>query len=344
MEADATKLKWGILGTGNIAGRFADAVAHCERGSLVAIGSRTIETARQFAEAHGSIRAHGSYEALLADEQVEAVYIATPHTLHAPWCIRAAEAGKHILCEKPLGVSHADAVPIIEAAQRHDVFLMEAFMYRCHFQTEQLVNLIRGGRIGKLLMIKASLGSKCAFDPHDRIYDNDLAGGAILDMGCYPISMSRLIAGAVSGQSPAEPISVQGAGHLGQTGVDEWAVGTLVFADDLFAQISTSIKCGQENTVRITGTEGRIDVPSPWSGGGFEGGVATITVHRQGEQPQQILTETSQWLYGIEADTVAAHLEHRQAPWPAMTWNDTLGNMRALDQWRQAIGLKYNFE
>ena len=344
METDSKKLKWGILGAGGIARRFADAVQHSERGRVVAIGSRTNEKAQQFAETHGAIRAHSSYESLLADDQVEAVYIATPHPLHAPWCLRATEAGKHILCEKPLAVNYTDAARIVEAAQRHDVFLMEGFMYRCHPQTKNLVDLIRNGRIGKLLLIQASHGFKSTFDPNHRLYANDLAGGAILDVGCYTTSMSRLIVGAASGESPEEPINIQGAGHLGQTGVDEWAVGTLFFADDVFAQISTTIQSDLENAVRITGTEGQIEVTSPWLCSGFEGGSATITVHRHGEQPQQIVTETNQWLYGIEADMVAKHLEDRQASWPAMTWNDTLANMRVLDQWRQAIGLKYNFE
>ena len=194
------------------------------------------------------------------------------------------------------------------------------------------MKLIRDGQIGMLLMIQASHGFTSSSDPHHRLYSHDLAGGAILDVGCYPISMSRLIAGAVSGQSPTEPIAIDRTGHFGQTRVDEWSVGTLIFADDLFGQIATSINCDLDNAVRVTGMEGRIDVASPWLCGGFFGSTSIITVHRHGKQSQQILTETNQWLYGIEADTVAFHMKDRQAPWPAMTWNDTLTNMRVLDQ------------
>src|SRR5580698_4023165 len=132
-----TKLKWGIIGTGSIARKFAHGLAGSKTGQLVAAGSRTIEAAKKFT-AEFPATAHGSYEALLADPEVQAVYISTPHPMHAEWSIKAAEAGKHILCEKPLALNHADAMAVMEAARSNDVFLMEAFMYRCHPQTAKL--------------------------------------------------------------------------------------------------------------------------------------------------------------------------------------------------------------
>src|SRR5690606_25764497 len=149
--------------------------------------------ADRFAQQMGlsSVTAHASYEALLADPAVDAVYIATPHPMHARWAILAAEAGKHILCEKPLALNHGQAMAMVEAAVRHRVFFMEAFMYRCHPQTARLVELIQQGAIGQVRMIEGSFGYRAGFDPNSRVYNNDLAGGGILDVGCYPVSMAR---------------------------------------------------------------------------------------------------------------------------------------------------------
>ena len=139
------RVRWGIIATGSIAKQFARGVQESETGELIAVGSRNLESAERFGSEFEIERPYGCYEDLLANEEVDAVYISTPHTLHAEWAIKAAHAGKHILCEKPLTTSYETAVPVIEAAQKHDVFLMEAFMYRCYPQTEKLIELIRQG-------------------------------------------------------------------------------------------------------------------------------------------------------------------------------------------------------
>ena len=290
----------------------------------------------------GTARQHVGYANLLDDKSVDAVYIATPHPMHAEWAIRAAEAGKHVLCEKPIGMNAAEADAIIDAARRHDVFLMEAFMYRTHTQTEALTKLVRSGEVGKIRLIEASFGYARAFDPTLRQYDPALGGGGILDVGCYPVSMARLIAGAVAGKPFADPLTVQGAGYLGATGVDEWAAATLTFPDGLIAQVATGVALAQANVVHLFGTEGRIEVASPWWCSGRQGGRGVITVTRTGEEPREVVVETEDWLYAIEADTVALHVADRQSP--AMSWDDSLGNMRALDAWRAAIGLTYPVE
>jgi predicted dehydrogenase len=166
-RASKTKtLRWGIIGTGRIAREFAAGIAHSRHGKLVAVASRSpiIEAAPEFGAAHR----HTGYAKLLSDKSVDAVYIATPHPMHAEWAIRAAEAGKHVLCEKPIGMNAAEADAIIDAARRHDVFLMEAFMYRAHPQTEALTALVRSGAIGEVRLIEASFGYAKAFDPAGR--------------------------------------------------------------------------------------------------------------------------------------------------------------------------------
>ena len=336
-------LAWGILGTGNIAKTFARGVAGSHSGMLAAVGSRERTSADAFGDAFDIPRRHGSYDALLADPDVQAVYIATPHPQHAEWAIKAAEAGKHILCEKPLALNHAEAMAIVEAARRNDVFLMEAFMYRCHPQTARLVALIRDGVIGDVRVIQAAFSFDVGENTDSRLLRHDLGGGGILDVGCYSMSLARLVAGAATGTDVAEPIDVKGCARLGaMSRVDEIAVASLSFPGGILAQLSAGVRATQENVVRIVGSAGSIMVPDPWVPA-RDGGATTIIVRRNGEPaPQEIVVETDEGLYAIEADTVAAHLADRQAP--AMSWGDTLSNMKALDAWRASIGLVYDAE
>jgi len=339
-----TELNWGIIGAGSIAGTFAQALPGSKTGRLLAVGSRTKEKAEQFGDKFNVPRRHGSYEALLADGDVQAVYISTPHPMHAEWAIKAARAGKHILCEKPLGINHAEAMAMIEAAVENDVFLMEAFMYRCHPLTAKLIELIQHKAIGEVRLIRATFSFHAGFNPQGRLFNNALAGGGILDVGCYCTSASRLVAGVALGEPFAEPVEVTGCGHLGATGVDEWAIASLKFPGNIVAQLSTGVTLNQDNVVQVFGSEGNILVPWLWIPS-REGGTAKIILRQYKEkEPQEITVTTQEYLYAIEADAVAGNLQRRQGAWPAMSWDDTLGNMKTLDLWRQSIGLTYEME
>ncbi|MGH7143995.1 MAG: aldo/keto reductase [Planctomycetota bacterium] len=341
----AGKIRWGILTTGNIAKKFAGGASRAKSAVLTAVGSRDLAKAQAFAKEFNIPTAHGSYEALLADKNVDAVYIATPHPLHAEWAIKAADAGKHILCEKPITLNHADTMTVIEAARRNNVFLMEAFMYRCNPQTKKLVELVREKAIGEVRMIRASFSFHAGFNADSRLFANKLGGGGIMDVGCYPVSVARLIAGVALGKPFADPIDVKAIGVLGKSNVDEYTAALLKFPGDILAQVSTGVALNQESVVTVYGTTGRIEVPQPWFCTGREGGSSKIIVHKYGEKaPQEIEVSTDQWLYEIEANTVAEFLADRQAASPAMSWDDTLGNMRTLDQWREQIGLVYDGE
>lgn len=332
------RLNWGILGTGNIANTFAQGLANSRTGKLVAVGSRNQETAKTFGERWGAERSYDSYEALLADEQVQAIYISTPHPMHAEWAIKAAEAGKHILCEKPLALNHAEAMAIVEAAQRHGVFLMEAFMYRCHAQTEKLRSLLREGAIGQIRLVQATFSFNAAFRPESRLYNNSLGGGGILDVGCYCASIARMVAGIANGKDFIEPIEVTAVGQVGETGIDEYTSASLRFPGGVLAQLFTGVRVNGENVVRIFGSEGSISIPSPWLPTREK---ARILLHK-GDATEEIIIDSDVDLYGNEADTVATYLEQQQAP--AMSWADTLGNMQTLDRWRKAIGVVYEAE
>jgi len=335
------KLAWGIIGTGGIAKKFAEGLRESKTGELVAVGSRAQASADAFGKEFKISRCYSSYEALLADPTVQAVYISTPHPMHAEWAIKTAEAGKHILCEKPLTINHAEAMAVVEAAYRHNVFLMEAFMYRCHPQIAKLKELLREKAIGEVRVIQATFSFKSKFDPRGRLYDNALGGGGILDVGCYCASAARLIAGVAIGQNFAEPLEVRGSAHLGESRVDEYAIATLKFPGEIVAQLSTGVSVQQENVVRVFGSEGNLTLASPWIPGRV--GVPKIILSKDGEaKAQEILVEPNAGLYTLEADEVAAHLEKKQSP--AMSWDDSLGNMKTLDQWRAAIGLVYDSE
>ncbi|MDX3002293.1 aldo/keto reductase [Kribbella solani] len=336
-----TKLRWGILGTGNIASRFASQVPTSKTNEVVAVGSRSQESAHTFADKWDIANRHGSYAGLLADEAVDAVYIATPHPMHVEWAIKAAEAGKHVLCEKPLAINRAWSEAMIEAAVRNDVFLMEAYMYRCLPQTKLIAQLVRDGELGTVHQIQATFAFAAGYRPESRIFADDLAGGGILDVGGYPVSMARLIAGANVGQPFLDPAAVTAVGHVGDTGVDEWTVATLFFDSGVTAQVSTGVRLADQNQVRIFGSEGYLVVEDPWFGG--DGKPTHVTLHKVGEEPREISAEPA-LIYAAEAEAVQAAIQSGAKQAPEMSWADTFGNLTVQDQWRAAIGQQYASE
>lgn len=335
----ADQLNWGVIGPGRIARAFAGQLPQSRTGRLAAVGSRDPDRAAAFAADFGAARAYGSYQEVLDDPEVDAVYLATPHPAHVEWVVRAAEAGKHILCEKPLALTWAHAMAAVEAARRHDVFLMEAYMYRCHPQIQRLAELVRDGVIGTVAQVQATFSFDTRFDPAGRLFAPELAGGGILDVGGYPVSLARLVAGAARGLPFADPVGVTGAGRLGETGVDEWAVATLDFGDGLVAQVAAGVRLAVDSTVRVYGSDGYLELPDPWLPPADRPG--RVVVHRAGEPPREETTEGVAQ-YAAEADAVAEYLAERQAP--RMSWADSLGNAAALDAWRAAIGLTFPAE
>src|SRR5437763_16043216 len=296
----AAQLRWGIMGTGGIARTFARGVATSETGTLLAVGSRTQEAAERFGTEFGVERRYGSYEALLADPAVQAVYISLPNHLHAEWTITCAQAGKHILCEKPLTTNFGEAMTVVEEVRRCDGFLMEAFMYRCHPQTARLKQLIDEGVIGEVRLIEAAFSFNMGPRYENIRLSNPAAGGGIMDVGCYTTSMARLIAGA-------EPVDGTGVAHIGEISrVDERAVGGLRFPRGIVASLVCGTQVHVDGDLRIWGSDGSIQVPNPWLPGR---GANRILIHKDGEaMPREILAEGPGELYAIEADTVARHI------------------------------------
>jgi predicted dehydrogenase len=339
------RIAWGILGTGSIAHTFARGLARCRTGQLVAVGSRRQESADKFVAEFGAIRAHGSYEDLLADPGVQAVYISTPHPHHAEWSIKAARAKKHILCEKPLTLNHADALVVARAARENGVFLMEAFMYRCHPQTERLIELISSGAIGRVGTIHATFSFRAPFNAEGRLFKNALGGGGILDVGCYTTSVSRLIAGAAQGLPFAEPEKITGFAQFHpETGTDSYAVASARFPGGILAQLAAGVGLTQGSGVRVFGTEGSLELPTPFVIA-REGGASSIFLTHNGTgRREEIVIKTDDYLYALEADSVGDALAQGKLESPHMTVADSLGNMAALDAWRASAGLVYESE
>lgn len=329
-------VRWGLLATGHIAKAFADALATSAHNQLVAAASRSSAGAQAFAQHYPEVadRCYSSYEALLAEPDIDAVYVSTPHSEHAAWSMRALQAGKAVLCEKPMALNHAQCMAMVECARRQQTFLMEAFMYRLHPQMQRVQQLIAEGAIGDVRHIEASFGYHAPFDASSRLFANELAGGGIMDVGCYPLSFARNVAGG-------EPIEIQAHGHLGKTGVDEWSAALLKFDNGVSAQLSTAVSVQLANTATVFGSRGHIHLQQPWLPADADGAWSFEVT--QGSSTE-VITGRDDPLYVIEADHVARVLQQGDLQSPILPWQESLQQALALDGWRQAVGLAYQQE
>lgn len=244
------RLRIGVLGAAKIARLFAESVRASPKIVVAAVASRDTERAAAFARDIGVATVHPTYEALLGDPEIDAVYVPLPNNLHAAWSIRAADAGKHVLCEKPLAASAAEARAMFEAARRNGVYVVEAYPYRAQPQTVKMRELLAAGAIGKLQLIQASFGFPLADAANIRM-DPALAGGALMDAGSYPVSLVRTIAGT-------KPTRVFAQSRWTESGVDLTTLATLEFASGLLAQISCSFATARHRHAFIAGDAGSI--------------------------------------------------------------------------------------
>ncbi|WP_152362097.1 aldo/keto reductase [Microlunatus speluncae] len=325
-------VRWAVIGPGNIARRFATQLSSSQYGSLVSVGSSDPERARTFAEEFGAAKS-GDYDSVLSDPEVDAVYVATVHTTHAELTIAALQAGKHVLCEKPIAPNHGQAMAMVDAARAADRVLVEAYMYRFHPQTKKVLELVGDGTIGDLVHIDAAFAFATGRS-EGRLFDPNLAGGGILDVGGYPISYARAIAGAAAGKPFLDPISLDAKGTV-DGGVDVWSVAQLSFAGGVTASARTGIRVS-ESSVTVYGTKGLIKLSDPWTLS--EQPVLTLTV--AGQDPQELTFEAKP--YALEADGLAAAVGVGETT--EISLDDSLGNAKALDAWREAISLRYPFE
>jgi predicted dehydrogenase len=248
-------VRWGIVSTADINRKLLAGAVESPDVDVIAVGSRDLRRAEEFARHHGIPRAYGSYEELLADGEVEAVYIPLPNTMHCEWSIRAVEAGKHVLCEKPMSRHPADVDRAFDAAERCDRLLSEAFMYRHHPQSDRLKALVEEGAIGELRLVRAVF-SYALFDRDNIRLRPDVEGGALMDVGCYCVSGSRLVAG--------EPERVFGRAYVGPTGTDWVFTGSLAFPGDVLATFDCGTSLLFRDELEAVGTEGSLFLDDPW--------------------------------------------------------------------------------
>jgi D-xylose 1-dehydrogenase (NADP+, D-xylono-1,5-lactone-forming) len=248
-------VKWGILSTADINRKVIPGAQASEKVDLVAVASRDLKKAEEYARKWEIERAYGSYDALLEDPEVEAVYISLPNTLHCEWSIRALEAGKHVLCEKPMGRHVAEVEAAFDAAEKAQRILMEAFMYRHNPQTKRLRQLVDEGAIGDLRLVRSCF-SYSLYDTDNIRLQTEVEGGSLMDVGCYCVSGSRLLGG--------EPEQAFGQQFVGPSGTDWVFTGTLGFPGEVFAQFDCGTALAERDELEAIGTEGSLFLDDPW--------------------------------------------------------------------------------
>jgi predicted dehydrogenase len=316
-------LKWGILGTGNIARKFAAQLPQSSRAELTSVGSRSDQSAARFAEEFGG-SAHGDYQAVLADSNVEAVYVSLPNSLHHQWTIRALQSGKHVLCEKPIASSLAEAEEMFDAARRTGRVLIEAFMYRCHPAIEKLIAMVHSGTIGRIKLIRSHFTFNRPDAPDDVRFQPDLAGGSLMDVGCYPINLCRALVGG-------EPTGMHAVAHRHASGVDDYAAGCLDFGGEALAVFTCGMTVEADRSTYVGGSEGYLEIDTPW----FSDGSFTL-VTEKGARRETLRVPAPMAPYALEAEAFAATVRDGADPW--ISEADTRGNMRILDELRRQVG------
>lgn len=327
------RIRWGIIATGGIASAFASDLRELkDDAELVAVGSRSTGAARAFADRFDVPRAYGSWTALADDEDVDVVYIATPHSAHrvaAGLCLRA---GRAVLCEKPLTVNAVEARELADLARGHGRFLMEAMWMYCSPVIRRLTALVADGAIGEVRAVHADFGLAGPFEPGHRLRDPAQAGGAVLDMGVYPVSFAHLLLG--------EPDEVQAWGHLTPEGVDDATGMVLGYDSGAMAVLSCSLAADTARTAVVTGTTGRIEFPR----GFFY--PEHFVLHREGSEPEVFgppAAPAGGRLHGLqyEAMEVMRCLRAGETQSPLVPVEGSLAVMRTLDTVRDRIGVRY---
>ena len=319
--------RWGILGTGALATRVATDLAILPGHRTVAIGSRSPAGAEASGSRHGIPNRHGSYEALVHDDEVDVVHIATPHSLHRDHTLLALDAGKPVLCEKPFAIHAGEAREMIDRARDRRLFLMEAMWTRFLPAVARTRQLVRDGAIGTPRLLSADFGFREEVDPTSILFDPAAGGGSLLDVGVYPLSLASMLLG--------RPDRIEAVAHLGATGVDESCAFVLHHPDGAIAVGQSSIVAGTPQRASVSGTRGRIVLHPPWWS------ATRLTLEVEGEAPREIELPVVGHGYGPQADAVASALRENRLEDDRMPLDETLAIQETLDAIRTRCGLVY---
>src|SRR5579885_31421 len=324
------QIKWGILGTSMISATMANAIQESAAGELYAVGSRSMTTATNFANQFGIPVCYDNFQKVLDDPEVNAVYIGLPNHLHKDWMIRCASAGKHILCEKPLVISTDEYAEAFAVVGNASVFCMEALMYRCHPLVARLCDIIRNKLIGD---IKAFTAVYMADIAH---LANPVAGGSIMNLGCYPVSLIRLLAGIDQGKSFAEPVMISATGRVNENNRDNQASVLLKFDNDVVAAVTTADDMGMYHQFEIYGTKGRISMlTNPWLPS--ENDNRFIIYQSDNNLTTEINVTAEKTLYTYQIDSVNDSISVNSRDCNQISGQYSLGNATVLEEWLRQV-------
>ncbi|MEZ5245555.1 MAG: Gfo/Idh/MocA family oxidoreductase [Acidimicrobiales bacterium] len=325
MEPIDGPIRWGIAGTGSIASSFAADFARLGDGEIVAVGSRSADSAARFAAERGIGRAHGSYDALAADPDVDAIYVAGLHPVHAPQTEQFLDAGKHVLVEKPIALNAVEVDAMIAAAERNDRFLMEAMWMRFNPAHIAMMQRLDAGAIGEVRRIAADFSFALPFDETHRLWDRSKGGGALLDLGIYPVTLAWWTLGP--------PDRIDWTGHVATTGVDDEVALLCSWEGGASASVTTSLRLPGTMTARIEGTEGTIDLPAPAH-------CVDRFVVRRGAEVEEITAEAG----GLHHQVAEVHrcLRAGERESPRMPLATSRAIIERFDRIRAGLGVRYD--
>lgn len=326
-ETMTDTLRWGILATGSIAHKFATGIGALDDAEIVAVGSRSREGADKFADEFDIPNRHDSYEALAADPDVDAIYIATPHSLHKENMLTCLDAGKAVLCEKPFTINAREAKEAIDFARERGIFLMEAMWTRYIPLMVEVRRMVADGMIGDLRMITGDFGYRAGFNAERRTFNPALGGGALLDVGIYPLSLASMLLG--------KPERIASMAELGETGVDEQSAMILGYEGGQLAVLHSAVRTSTPHDAVIMGTDGWIRIQPPfWI-------PTTMMLKLGGKDPEEIVIPFEGNGYNYEADEVHRCLNEGKLESDIMPLDETLALMETMDQLRAQWGMVY---
>jgi len=308
------KLNWGLLSTAKINRALIKPLNASKQTRLLAVASRSISSAESYAREWNIPRAHGSYEALLADPEIDVIYNSLPNHLHAEWTIKALHAGKHVLCEKPFALTLAEVDAMSQAARETGKVLEEAFMYRHHAQTLKVKEIVDSGILGKLQLIKGAFTFTLTREGDIRS-KKETGGGSIWDVGCYPISYARMIVGA-------DPVEVFGWQLTGEGGADESFIGQMRFEDGIHAQFDSGFKSPSRSMIEIVGTDASLNIPDP-----FKPGKSNEIILSRGDKQEKIKIKGGELYLGEVEDMCDAITQNKS---PRISLADSRGNVAVI--------------
>ena len=333
-----TAIRWGILGTGTIAKAFAEAIQETE-GDLIAVASNTKQRAEEFVKDYQCEPVEG-YHNLISNPAINAVYVATPHTSHFELSAECLRNKKAVLCEKPMTMNATETMALIDLSRKHNTLLMEAFMYKIHPQTQKIISLVKD-RLQGPLQIKANFCFSVDVPETHRLVNKDLGGGSILDIGCYPTSISRYVVGAINNKGFMNPISFKAEGELNSQGIDLNASAKLKFEDGSVAEIKSATNKQTETDVVISDNQLSLIVNQPWHCGEFTDRKSDIRILNKDGTEEKYEIETEKGLYAIQIDHFSELFNNRSIESLLIPHNDSHGNMISLDSWRKELKVFY---